>query len=155
MDCPKCGKPMRTGHDGATPAFACLPCGVLCPKEGAAVQTIAHPAKRDKYNRAPKEERIWTDGDTSICFDSKGERRRWEELLILWRAGQITDLRRQVEYVLVNDPPYFRLCYVADFVYVENGKTIVEDFKGFRSREYLQKRRLMRERHGITIRETH
>lgn len=48
-----------------------------------------------------------------------------------------------------------RACeYVADFVYIENGKTVVEDAKGVKTPEYRIKRKLMLERYGIKIKET-
>jgi hypothetical protein len=43
--------------------------------------------------------------------------------------------------------------YVADFVYEENGKLIVEDTKGFRTKDYIIKRKLMLWVHGIQIKE--
>jgi hypothetical protein len=43
--------------------------------------------------------------------------------------------------------------YVADFVYTENGKRVVEDTKGFRTKDYIIKRKLMLWVHGIKIRE--
>ena len=43
--------------------------------------------------------------------------------------------------------------YKADFVYGEDGKTVVEDVKGFRTKEYIIKRKLMLERYGIRIRD--
>ena len=78
---------------------------------------------------------------------------RWLHLLLWERSGGITGLRRQVKYLLV-DTPVFKMHYVADFVYTENGETITEDFKGFLTEDYKTKRNLMRDVHGITIRET-
>ena len=43
--------------------------------------------------------------------------------------------------------------YVADFVYQENGKTVVEDTKGMKTRDYILKRKIMLFIHGITIKE--
>lgn len=70
-------------------------------------------------------------------FDSAGEYARWRELRLLERAGELTDLRRQVPYELV--PALHRpghrtepaLRYVADFVYQEGDRMIAEDFKGY------------------------
>lgn len=104
-------------------------------------------------------------------FDSRREYRRYQELLLLQQAGEISDLRRQVKYVLIpiqREPDTIgsrggvkkgkiveRECaYIADFVYTENGKTVVEDAKGMRTREYVIKRKLMLYTHGIKIRET-
>ena len=44
--------------------------------------------------------------------------------------------------------------YVADFVYEDNGDTVVEDTKGMRTKEYVIKRKLMLYRYGIRIKET-
>ena len=43
--------------------------------------------------------------------------------------------------------------YIADFTYVENGEKIVEDTKGFKTKDYIIKRKLMLYTHGIKIRE--
>jgi hypothetical protein len=87
-----------------------------------------------------------------IRFASKKEGRRYLQLKQLERAKEISHLRLQVPYVLEIDG--VRICkYVADFVYKENGETIVEDVKGRRTREYLLKRRLMLALKKITIRE--
>ena len=97
-----------------------------------------------------------------IMFDSKREALRWRELALLQRAGEITDLRRQVKYILVpaqvdeNGKIAERaVSYVADFVYsdMRSGETVVEDAKGMHTREYIIKRKLMRYVHGIRIRE--
>lgn len=98
-----------------------------------------------------------------ITFDSVKEYRRFCELSLLARAGAITDLQQQVKFVLI--PAQYegdgrkRRCierecaYIADFVYMENGKTVVEDTKGFRTKDYIIKRKLMLYMHGIRIRE--
>ena len=113
-----------------------------------------------------------TDG---IVFDSAKEARRWEQLLLLQRAGKITELQRQVEYELIpaqyETYPRFskrgerlkdgqrllerKVVYVADFVYTdtETGENIVEDAKGVRTKEYILKRKLLLAVHGIRIKE--
>jgi hypothetical protein len=105
-----------------------------------------------------------------VTFDSKKEARRYGELLLLERAGVITDLQRQVEFELiptqreadtigvrggVKKGKVIELAvkYVADFVYKENDKTIVEDTKGFKTKDYIIKRKLMLYVHGIRIKE--
>ena len=101
--------------------------------------------------------KITIDGET---FDSRREAKRWEELKLLERAGEIQDLRRQVKFELipsqkVNGKVAERACtYVADFVYTENGNTVVEDSKGFRTDTYKIKRKLMLYVHNVQIRET-
>lgn len=94
-----------------------------------------------------------------ITFDSIKEARRYQELLLLEKAGAITDLQLQVKFVLIpaqriKGKVVERQCtYKADFVYKENGETIVEDTKGFKTKEYIIKRKLMLHVHGIRIRE--
>ena len=105
-----------------------------------------------------------------ITFDSQKEYRRFCELSLLEKAGAITDLKRQVEYVLIpaqREPDKVgvrggkikgktveqKCSYVADFVYTEDGKTVVEDTKGFKTKDYIIKRKLMLYVHGIKIRE--
>lgn len=112
--------------------------------------------------------KITKDGQT---FDSVKEYRRYCELLLLERAGAITDLQRQVKYLLIPaqyEPDTIskrgavkrgkvieRECaYFADFVYTENEKTVVEDTKGVRTAEYIIKRKLMLYVYGIAIKET-
>lgn len=94
-----------------------------------------------------------------ITFDSVKECARYCELKLMQRAGVITDLERQVKYELI---PAQRIdgkvveravTYVADFVYKEKGQTVVEDTKGFRTKEYILKRKMMLFFHGIQIRE--
>jgi len=103
-------------------------------------------------------------------FDSKKEFRRWQELLLLQEQGIITDLRRQVKYVLIpaqrekeTISPRGRMrpgkvierecAYVADFVYQQNGETVVEDTKGMRTDAYILKRKMFLFFYGIRIRE--
>jgi hypothetical protein len=96
------------------------------------------------------------DGKT---FDSQREARRYQELRWLLRTGVITDLQMQVPFELI---PSQRVGgkvverpvkYVADFVYTENGQTVVEDVKGLRTKEYIIKRKLMLYKYGIRVRE--
>jgi hypothetical protein len=90
-----------------------------------------------------------------IRFDSKREANRYMELKLLEKAGVIKDLRRQVPYVLINKSCYGRaIKYVADFVYYEGDKLVVEDVKGVRTPVYKLKKRLMAERFGIEVKET-
>lgn len=100
-----------------------------------------------KYNNT----RTIVDG---IKFDSKAEARRYKELKLLEQAGYIADLQRQVKYELIPKQGGERsVNYYADFVYLEvkTGIKVVEDVKGHRTREYVIKRKLMRQVHGIEI----
>lgn len=106
---------------------------------------------RNKYHA----KKITVDGMT---FDSRKEYKRWVELLLLEKAGVIEGLQRQVTFVLLpsqkgggrTERP---VKYVADFTYQENGKTVVEDTKGMKTKDYIIKRKLMKYIHGITIKE--
>lgn len=90
-----------------------------------------------------------------ITFDSKKEANRYNELKLLERTNVISNLKRQVPYVLIEKSKYGRsIRYLADFVYIENGETVIEDCKGVRTPVYRLKKRLMAERFGILIRET-
>lgn len=106
-----------------------------------------------------------------IVFDSLKEKRRYCQLQLLEKQGTISALRLQVPYELI--PAIYqdeviqlktkvktkRRCvqrattYVADFVYEMDGKTIVEDTKGFRTKEYELKKKMMRAFLGIEIKE--
>ena len=87
-------------------------------------------------------------------FDSRHEYNRWCELRLLERAGQITDLKRQVRFELVPKQEGERpVYYVADFVYSKGGQKVVEDAKGFKTPEYIIKRKLMLFRHQIRVNE--
>lgn len=94
-----------------------------------------------------------------VKFDSKAESRRYLELNLMQQAGLIFDLQMQIKYTLiarqkradgVTELPVF---YVADFQYFEKGKLVVEDVKGVKTPVYIVKRKLMLEKHGITIKE--
>lgn len=109
-------------------------------------------------------------------FDSLKERQRWNELNLLQRAGKITDLQRQVKFVLI-PTQYERyerysektgkrlkdgirvvekeVSYYADFVYMKDGKKVVEDTKSeaTKTKDYIIKRKLMLWVHNIRIKE--
>lgn len=120
-----------------------------------------------KYGNA----KITVDG---VTFDSKKEYARFWELDELEKAGEISDLQRQVKFVLI--PAQYeeyeryskktgkrlqdgrrmveRECtYIADFVYIQDGAKVVEDTKGVRTKDYIIKRKLMLHVHGIKIQE--
>lgn len=95
-------------------------------------------------------------------FDSVKEYSRWQELKLLQKAGEIYELQRQVPFVVVpnqkdeNGKVIERaVIYIADFTYrsTKDGRIVVEDTKGMKTREYIIKRKLMMYRHGIRIRE--
>lgn len=112
-------------------------------------------------------------------FDSKREADRYDELRLLETQGAIRDLECQKEYLLI--PAQYKteerygangrrikdkqvlleraVTYVADFVYDQDGETVVEDSKGYRNpssapyAKFVLKRKLMLWVHGIRVRE--
>lgn len=95
-----------------------------------------------------------------ISFDSVKEANRYRELLLLERAGTIQNLELQRKFVLTpsqrgaDGKVIERECsYIADFCYKENGVQIVEDTKGFRTKDYIIKRKLMLWIYNIKITE--
>ncbi|MDH3582148.1 MAG: DUF1064 domain-containing protein [Hyphomicrobiales bacterium] len=93
-------------------------------------------------------------------FHSKKEARRWSELKLLERAGQISDLKRQVRVSLRGErgPILTKtgrtMVYVADFTY--NDKTlgfVIEDAKGWATDVYLLKKAILKAQ-GVEIVET-
>ena len=90
-----------------------------------------------------------------ISFDSRKESARYSDLKLMHRAGAITDLTLQPKFDIVINGQ--KVCsYIADFSYVENGVTVVEDVKSEMTRKlptYRLKNKLMRAVHGIEIRE--
>ena len=112
--------------------------------------------KPSKYNNR----KVELDGFT---FDSQKEARRYTELKLLVRVGEISELELQKSFVLAesvkfnNEPrakPAIR--YVADFAYMENGVMIVEDVKSKATKSlhvYRMKKHLMKSVHDIDIQE--
>lgn len=80
-------------------------------------------------------------------FDSVRESQRYKELKLLQRAKQISNLRLQVPFLLQegfkkNGKTYREINYIADFVYEENGQTVVEDTKGMKTETFKIKQKL-------------
>lgn len=94
-----------------------------------------------------------------IKFDSKKEANRWKVLSMLEQVGQIQDLKRQVRFELIpaqriDGKVVERACtYVADFTYYRDNQLVVEDVKGFKTSEYVMKRKLLLYTHGLRITE--
>lgn len=100
--------------------------------------------------------KITVDG---MKFDSKKEYKRYCELKLLEKAGIIKGLERQVKYILIDkfktvDGTQRETSYVADFIYTENGRLVVEDVKGFKTDVYKLKKKMMYDKYGIWIKET-
>lgn len=86
-------------------------------------------------------------------FDSQMEARRYEQLKLLERAGEIRDLAIHPAYpITVGDR---HICiYEADFAYVDTrGIVVVEDVKGAKTALYLLKKKLLKAVHGLDVQE--
>jgi hypothetical protein len=136
--------------------------------------------KNKVYNKL-NNKKVAFDG---IEFASIREKNRYLELKILERAGKISNLELQKRYELIpahyetvavgeyykigakkGQPKTKQICveravdYIADFVYKENGQTVVEDAKGYREpssapyAKFVLKRKMMLYFHGIRIKE--
>lgn len=112
--------------------------------------------KKNKYGA----KKVHFGGET---YDSKHEFQRGQQLQSLLQSGKISNLQRQVKFELLpaqrdeNGKCIERAChYVADYVYEQDGKTIVEDCKSpaTRTAEYVVKRKLMLLKYGIRVVET-
>ena len=122
-----------------------------------------------KYHNKPTE-RVTASGAV-LRFDSQKEARRYDELAALEQAGKIRDLRMQVDFTLqeaYTDGEGRRvraIRYRADFTYMKQSfvdrdgewqwALVVEDVKSraTRTKEYILKRKLMKERFNIDIQE--
>lgn len=118
-------------------------------------EALAQQKKPSKYHSR----KVTVDG---ITFDSAKEARRYGELKLMEKAGEIYDLQRQVPFVVIpvqkdeNGKVIEReVKYIADFTYKEKGslRRTVEDTKGLKTKEYIIKRKLMLWRNGIRIKE--
>lgn len=130
-----------------------------CPADGA-------PGSGRKYHNTPTE-RVTASGAV-LRFDSQKEARRYDELGALERAGEIRELRMQVDFTLqeaYTDGEGRRvraIRYRADFTYWRYDdppggwvRFVVEDVKSraTRTKEYVMKRKLLKERFDIDIQE--
>ncbi len=80
-----------------------------------------------------------------ITFDSKLEAKRYGELNLLERAGEIKELQLQQKFPLMSVTRQKTVAlighYIADFTYQENGDFIVEDTKGLPTPLYKWKKK--------------
>lgn len=110
---------------------------------------LSHPAAAPKASKYGNKRTV----AHGKKFDSKREADRYGELLLLEKAGRISELTRQTSYQLeVNGVLICR--YVCDASYIEDGKRVVEDTKGMRTAVYKLKKKLMLALLGIEIKET-
>ena len=97
--------------------------------------------KQNKY----KNKKVVYDG---ITFDSKKEGNHYLALKQMEKLGIIKDLKLQVKFELqpsykYNGETIRSINYIADFTYYQDGKYIVEDVKGIRTKEYKIKKKLL------------
>ena len=92
-------------------------------------------------------------------FDSKKEGRRYVDLKLLVKAGEITDLECQVKFPLkiwVDLDSKHIGNYIADFRYYDVAREcmVVEDVKGVRTPLYRWKKKHFEAQYGMEILET-
>jgi len=122
----------------------------LATQEGVATDRIRRGHARTK----PLAQIAREIGIRGIVFASAREAMRWKDLRQRERAGVISDLRRQVPFDLHREDVVLAI-WVADFTYQEDGQSIVEDAKGYRTREYRRKKKLFEQEYApMKIRET-
>lgn len=114
-------------------------------------QFIGNYTKQNKYHN----KKVEYDG---IKFDSEKEKNRYIGLKQLERLGIIQNLQRQVKYELqpsfkLNGKTIRSITYIADFVYIQDGVEIIEDTKGFKTKEYLLKKKLFEYKYQKEIKE--
>ena len=137
-------------------------------------ESPSEPRKgKSKYNNTPAER----NGESAnIRFASQKEARRYDELMLMMKAGKIRDLRLQQDFTLqeaYTTPQGERIRairYKADFVYerlvgyytdvapknIEKWEKVIEDTKGGKATQtplYKMKKKMMQDKYGITIRE--
>lgn len=91
-----------------------------------------------------------------LKFDSLKERNHYIVLEHLEKTNQIKDLRRQVKFLLqpsfkLNGKTIRAINYIADFTYIKDGVLIVVDTKGFRTKDYLLKKKMFQYKYGMDI----
>jgi hypothetical protein len=99
----------------------------------------------------------------NIKFDSEKERDRYIQLKLMEKAGEIKDLKLQVKFELqpsfeINGKTIKSIDYIADFEYYTNDEFalynhIVEDTKGFKTKEYMIKRKMFAYKYKFEISE--
>ena len=116
--------------------------------------TMLKPRKKPKFGN----KKVVLEGAT---FDSRKEARRYRELQLLERTGEISELQTQFAFVLAESVKFKSeprrkpaVKYVADFVYIKDGRQVVEDVKSVATRKdkyFRLKKHLMMSVHGIEV----
>ena len=135
MNCPKCLSTMQ--KDLNSGKLYCIPC-------------LNTPNNRGKYNVAAKEDRTYQ----GIVFDSKAEMTRYIYLKSEEKAERIHNLQRQTKFPIIGTQSGYKICdYIADFTYLKNGRSVVEDVKGVKTALYSLKKKLVKEYYNVDITE--
>ena len=106
-------------------------------------------------------EKVVVDGETYNCMN---DYYRWRDLKQLEIDGKISELKRQVKYVLIpaqrdesGKLVEYEVSYIVDFEYIENGEKVVEDNQSYARGAAYQlfsiKRKLMLHKFGIKVKE--
>lgn len=108
---------------------------------------------RSKYNAR----KTVVDG---IKFDSVKEAKRYRELMFMFKAGEIDNLKLQPKYRLIDKfkngqgKTIRGINYIADFEYIKDGKVVIEDVKGYKTQTYKLKKKLFEHKYNpLTITE--
>jgi subtilisin family serine protease len=138
---------------GSIPVIQVASAGIAGSRLGLSVGSVTVNALTDgNVSSKYRNKKVEVD---NIRFDSKAEASRYKELKYLEYMGQIENLKLQVPFELIPKQDGERSCvYIADFVYDEAGKQVVEDTKGVKTPEYVIKRKLMKFLKGIVLKET-
>ena len=109
---------------------------------------LTKPAGANKYGAR----KVEINGHT---FDSAAEGRRYQELRLLEKAGEISNLRVHPKYELqqsfkIDGDHYAAIAYEADFTYHDSdGTIVVEDVKGVETPVYKLKKKLFLYKYGV------
>lgn len=99
---------------------------------------INKDTKKENHNSKFHNKKVTVDG---VTYDSTKEYERHCYLKILEKAGDISNLRFHKDSIILIDDPLVK--YLPDFCYIENGKKIVEDFKGMQTKEFILKKKII------------
>lgn len=136
-----------------TPTATVTPRELARLHKGKDVRFLLAGGQRSKSKYGNK--RVEVDG---IWFDSEAEAKRYGELLLLVKAGQISDLQvhTRLAFEIEGDTMFV---YQPDFEYTDHTGLaeagvpvrVYEDVKGVRTAVYKLKKRLIEAQYGITI----
>lgn len=93
-----------------------------------------------------------------IKYDSQKEAKRAFDLELKQRAGEVSELKRQVKFILQDSfkipskktkqgfETIKEITYIADFTYFMGGEFYIEDVKGYKTPEYKIKAKMLRKK---------